>query len=163
MILFILSSIYYFAAKGLDVYSSLDFKYYGAEEGMPLFRDKNGDLSLKMVYIVFGAIYVVSIVLYILMGWYAIVLLIPTATASLIAGLSNFRKQKARRRDQIAQLALFYPGSPHLTALNMTTRNGKTFYSKFRWLDSDNPNRNEAIGEVWVKLVEFAKNPQFPA
>jgi hypothetical protein len=44
----------------------------------------------------------------------------------------------------------------------MTTRNGKTFYSKFRWLDSDNPNRNEAIGEVWVKLVEFAKNPVFP-
>lgn len=161
-IFFIISIAILLAGRGLDIYSSLRFPYYGQKEGNSLNADKYGYFSLPK-NILWTAAVAVPVIVLTLLFWDdlspgGILALLVGGLGSAAHGLTNLRPQKENRKKQLSILRRLRDGEPIGWIGSINARGGRTRYLLFGWIYSEKTEIGEAVREIDERIFYLAKN-----
>jgi hypothetical protein len=134
---FIFWSVFYFVGRGLDIWSSQHFDWYGGKEANKLWRHKDGTFNtgLNAIWslIYFGVSCLIGFLSH---SWgAAAALCVVVGPASAVMAYFNFRSKKKKRIEQTELLKTLreYPTSQMGWGL-MITRAGRSYFPLFQFL-----------------------------
>ena len=155
--------------RGLDLYSSKDFEYYGGKESNWFNQDEYGFFSIPKhlaMTVVFAAI---GIVIGIFNSFGASMFLICVGIASGIMGVLNIGKNRKARKRQIetlrdlrilAQNASQERIDQFFTTLQFRKAKERIFYWRFGWIYSTSPYEAVALAECRRTIVKLVMEKQ---